>query len=112
MNGVAASPAIRKNTSIRVMGRLVPIRINLLEAILLLLTLVAGSLVSIWAKSSVLHERYLLEEVQKEQARLQMENRALRLEWATLTSPEVLEEAARKRFHLRHPGPKDVVRLP
>lgn len=79
---------------------------------MLFITFVAGSILSVWAKSCVLHERYLLEEAQKEQARLQMENRALRLEWATLTSPEVLEEAARKRFRLRHPGPKDVVRLP
>ncbi len=89
-----------------------PLRINLVEVFLLLLTIIGGSVLVVWSKSRVLHERYALEEAQREQTRLQMENRALRLEWATLTSPRILEEAARKRFHLRHPRPEEVVRMP
>lgn len=89
-----------------------PLRVNLVEVLVLLVTIVAGCVLIVWSKSTVLRELYALEVAQREQTRLQMENRALRLEWATLTSPRILEEAARKKFHLRHPRPEEIVRMP
>lgn len=92
--------------------RLFPLRVSLAQVLVLMPTLVAGCVLYVWARASVLHERYLLEEVQREQARIQMEHRTLRLTWATFSSPKALEEAARNRFHLHHPRPREVVRLP
>jgi cell division protein FtsL len=92
--------------------RMRSLTMNLLQCILLVLSLTICCVVFVRARAQVLHERYLLEEAQREQERLQMENRTLRLTWATYTSPKLLEEAARKRFHLHYPRPNEVVRVP
>lgn len=106
------TPMARCRSMPLLLPRLLPLKLSLAQVIILIPTLVAGCVLCVWARSSVLHERYLLEEAQREQARIQMEHRTLRLTWATLTSPKALEEAARKRFNLHHPGPREVVRLP
>jgi cell division protein FtsL len=80
--------------------------------VILICFLTVGCLVYVRARATVLHERYLLEEAQREQVRLQMENRTLRLAWATYTSPKQLEEVARKRFKLHYPRLNEVVRVP
>jgi len=112
MDAVVLSPASRPRVITREISGVFPLRVNLAHVLVLLPTLVAGCLLCVWTKASALHERYLLEEAQREQARIQMEHRTLRLTWATFTSPKALEEAARKRFHLHHPKPREVVRLP
>lgn len=112
MEVLVLSPAKPNRAIPRVIPGLVPLRLNLAHLLILLPTLVAGCLLCVWSKASVLRERYLLEEAQREQARIQMEHRTLRLTWATFTSPKALEEAARKRFRLHHPKPREVVRLP
>jgi hypothetical protein len=89
-----------------------PLTLNMGQTIALLLTLTICCVVYVRARASVLHERYLLEQAQREQVLVQMENRTQRLTWATYTSPKALEEAAKKRFHLRYPRPNEVVRLP
>ncbi len=112
MESIVLAPAKQNRAVPRDMSCLLPVHVNLVHILVLLLTLLAGCILWVWSKASVLRERYLLEEVQREQARIQMEHRTLRLTWATFTSPKALEEAARKRFHLRHPKPQEVVRLP
>lgn len=91
--------------------RISPVTINVIRCMFLLLSLVAACLLYVQARASVLHERYLLEEAQRMQHRIQMENRTLRLTWATLTSPKQLDDMARKRFRLHYPRPSEVVRL-
>lgn len=112
MEALVLSPVKQNRAIPRELLGLLPLRLNLAHVLILLLTLVAGCFLCVWSKASVLHERYLLEEAQREQAKIQMEHRTLRLTWATFTSPKALEEAARNRFHLHHPKPKEVVRLP
>jgi cell division protein FtsL len=92
--------------------RLLPLRLNMAQAVALFVSVTFCCVVYVRARASVLHERYLLEQAQREQVLVQMENRTLRLAWATYTSPKVLEEAAKKQFHLRYPRPSEVVRLP
>lgn len=112
MEALVLSPAKQDRVIPREVPSFLPLRLNLSYVLILLPTLVAGCLLCVWSKASVLRERYLLEEAQREQARIQMEHRTLRLTWATFTSPKALEEAARRRFRLHHPKPREVVRLP
>ncbi len=112
MEAVVLTPARQHRAIRKEISGLLPVRLNLAHVMVLLSSLVAGCFLCVWSKASVLRERYLLEEAQREQARIQMEHRTLRLTWATFTSPKALEEAARKRFHLHHPKPREVVRLP
>lgn len=112
MEALVLAPAKQDKAIPQGISGLLPLRLNLAHVLILLPTLVAGCFLCVWSKASVLQERYLLEEAQREQSKIQMEHRTLRLTWATFTSPKALEEAARKRFHLHHPKPKEVVRLP
>jgi cell division protein FtsL len=86
--------------------------VNLVPWILLILTFTMGCLLYVQSRTSVINERYLLEQAKHEKARLRAENRRLRLSWATLTSPEQIEKAARDRFHLHYPSPTEIVRMP
>ena len=97
----------------RLLGiRIRPITVNVVPCILAILSLTVGSLMYVQARSSMLRERYLLEEAEREQSRIRMENRTLRLTWATLTSPKILDDMARRRFRLHNPKPHEVMRLP
>ncbi len=97
----------------RLLGiRIRPITVNVVSCILVIISLTAGSLMYVQTRSSMLRERYLLEEAEREQSRIRMENRTLRLTWATLTSPKILDDMARQRFRLHNPKPQEVVRLP
>jgi cell division protein FtsL len=107
----------RRIPGARARGKLLGIRVprialNVVQCILFILSMTAGSLIYVQSRSAVVRERYLLEEAQREQSRIQMENRTLRLTWATLTSPKILDDMARRRFRLHNPKPQEVVRLP
>lgn len=86
--------------------------VNLFPWILIILTLTLGCLLYVQSRAGVIHERYLLEELKREQARGRAENKKLRLAWATLTSPKQIEKVARQRFRLHYPTPKEIVRAP
>jgi cell division protein FtsL len=79
--------------------------------LILLVSLTLGALLNVQGRNAVYHERYLLQKALQERHKLQMENRRLRLIWATITSTERLERMAKGRFRLHHPLPHEVVRI-
>jgi cell division protein FtsL len=88
------------------------VNINLVPWILLILTLTLGCLLSVQARTMVIQERYRLERVQKMGNRVRMENKKLRIAWATLTSPNQIERVARRRFQLHYAKPEEMVSMP
>lgn len=84
----------------------------LLPALLLGLSLVGLALLHVWLRLQVIHLGYVLSTTSKVQSQLEQENRELKLELATLTSPDRLEEKARARLGLREPEKGQVVLLP
>jgi cell division protein FtsL len=79
--------------------------------ILLSCALVGVALLLVWQRLRVVQLGYELSTTTKLERRLEQENRELRLELATLTSPERLEAMAR-RLGLREPRKGQVVVLP
>ncbi|MGH7771405.1 MAG: cell division protein FtsL [Candidatus Binatia bacterium] len=76
------------------------------------LCLVGLALLHVWLRLQVVHLGYVLSTLSKLQSHLEQENRELRVELATLTSPQRLEEMARARLGLREPEKGQVVILP
>lgn len=76
------------------------------------LVLVGMALLHVRLRLQVVHLGYVLSTTTKLQSQLEQENRELRLELATLTSPKRLEEMARTRLMLREPEKGQVVILP
>ena len=79
---------------------------------LLGICLVGLALLHVWVRLQVLQLGYVLSTTTKLQGHLEQENRELKLELATLTSPERLQELARIRLGLREPEKHQVVVLP
>ena len=69
-------------------------------------------LVYVWLRLQVVHMGYVLSTTTKLQGQLEQENRELKVELATLTSPERLEAMARKRLGLMSPEKGQVIVLP
>ncbi len=76
------------------------------------LCLVGLALLYVWLRLQVVHLGYVLSTLSKLQNQLEQENRELKVELATLTSPQRLEEMARVRLGLREPEKGQVVILP
>jgi cell division protein FtsL len=76
------------------------------------LGLVGVTLLHVWLRLQVVHMGYLLSTTSKLQNQLEQENRELKVELATLTSPDRLEAMARKRLGLVPPEKGQVVILP
>lgn len=74
--------------------------------------LIALVLIHVWLRLQVVHTGYVLATTSKLQSRLEQENRELKIELATLTSPERLESLARQRLGLRTPEKGQVIVLP
>jgi cell division protein FtsL len=74
--------------------------------------LVAVSLVHVWVRLQVVRMGYVLSTASKLQAQLEQEGRELKVELATLTSPDRLEAMARKRLGLQQPEKGQVIVLP
>jgi cell division protein FtsL len=74
--------------------------------------LVGLALLHVWVRLQVLQMGYVLSTTTKLQGHLEQENRELKLELATLTSPERLQELAQSRLGLREPEKHQVVVLP
>src|SRR5688500_18451328 len=69
-------------------------------------------LVHVWLRLQVVHMGYVLSTTTKLQGRLEQENRELKIELATMTSPERLESLARRRLQLAQPQKGQVIVLP
>ena len=70
------------------------------------------ALIHVWLRLQVVRMGYLLSTTTKLQSQLEQENRELKLELATLSSPKRLEEMARTRLGLKEPEKGQVVILP
>ena len=79
---------------------------------LLILALIGAVLVHVWARLQVVRMGYVLSTTSKLQTRLEQENRELKIELATMTSPDRLETLARQRLGLVPPEKGQVVVLP
>jgi cell division protein FtsL len=69
-------------------------------------------LLNVWLRLQVVNQGYALSATTKLHERLEQEQRELRVEHATLTSPERLEAMARRRLGLRPPEKGQVIVLP
>lgn len=83
-----------------------------LPTLVLGLMLLGLALIHVWLRLQVIQLGYVLSTTTKVQSQLEQENRELKLELATLTSPDRLEEKARVRLGLREPTKGQVVLLP
>ena len=75
------------------------------------LGLVGVALLHVWLRQ-VVHMGYVLSTTSKLQNQLEQENRELKVEFATLTSPDRLEAMSRRRLGLRLPEKGQVIVLP
>jgi cell division protein FtsL len=80
--------------------------------VLLAVGLVGVALLHVWLRLQVVHMGYVLATTSKLQNQLQQENLELKLELATLTSPDRLEALSRSRLGLRSPEKGQVIILP
>lgn len=76
------------------------------------LVLICVALLNVWVRLQVVQTGYVLATTSKLYSRLEQEHRELRVEIATLTSPDRLEQMARKRLGLIPPEKGQVVVLP
>jgi cell division protein FtsL len=76
------------------------------------LALIGVVLIHVWLRLQVVRVGYILSTISKLQGRLEQENRELKVELATLTSPERLEALARNRLGLVPPEKGQVIVLP
>jgi cell division protein FtsL len=80
--------------------------------VLLVLFLVGVVLLHVWLRLQVVHMGYVLSTTSKLQSQLEQENRELKVELATLTSPDRLEAMSRRRLGLTLPEKGQVIVLP
>ena len=66
----------------------------------------------VWLRLQVVQMGYVLSTTSKLQSRLEQENRELKIELATMISPDRLESLARRRLGLRQPEKGQVIVLP
>jgi cell division protein FtsL len=79
---------------------------------LLIVVLLGVVLVHVWLRLQVVQMGYVLSTASKLQSRLEQENRELKVEIATLTTRDRLDEMARRRLGLTPPQKGQVVVLP
>jgi cell division protein FtsL len=84
----------------------------LLRYAVIVLCFVSVVLLHVWLRLQVVNEGYGLSATTKLQQRLEQEQRELKVEYATLTSPERIEVLARRRLGLRPPEKGQVIVLP
>jgi len=79
---------------------------------LLVVAFLGVVLVHVWLRLQVVQMGYVLSTASKLQNRLEQENRELKVELATLTTRDRLDEMARRRLGLTPPQKGQVVVLP
>jgi len=87
-------------------------RWRLVAGVLLGMGVIGAVLVHVWLRLQVVQMGYVLSTTSKLQSRLEQENRELKIEFATLTSPDRLEAQARQRLGLAAPEKGQVIVLP
>ena len=83
-----------------------------LSGLFLAFCLVVLALLHVWLRLQVVHLGYVLSTTSKLENQLEQENRQLKVEVATLTSPQRLEAMARSRLGMVEPDRSQVVILP
>ena len=78
----------------------------------LALCMVGVALLHVWLRLQAVHMGYVLSTTSKLQNQLEQENQELKVELATLTSPDRLEVMARRRLGLTPPEKGQVIILP
>lgn len=79
---------------------------------MLVVALLGVVLLHVWLRLQVVHMGYVLSTASKLQSRLEQENRELKVELATLTTRDRLDEMARRRLGLAPPQKGQVIVLP
>src|SRR5512132_264134 len=79
---------------------------------LLIVVFLGVVLVHVWLRLQVVQMGYVLSTASKLQSRLEQENSELKVEMATLTTRDRLDEMARRRLGLKPPQKGQVVVLP
>jgi cell division protein FtsL len=69
-------------------------------------------LIHVWLRLQVVKTGYVLSSASKLQSHLEQENRELKIELATMTSPDRLESLARRRLGLVQPEKGQIIILP
>lgn len=87
-------------------------RPHLTATAFLVLGMIGVVLLHVWLRLQVVHMGYVLSTTSKLQNQLEQENRELKVEWATLTSPDRLEAMSRRRLGLTLPEKGQVIVLP
>lgn len=87
-------------------------RVALLPIALIGCGMVLFALAHVWLRLQVVHLGYELSTTSKLQNQLEQENRELKVELATLTSPERLQATVRSRLGMVEPATGGVVILP
>ena len=87
-------------------------RRNFFGVIVLAVGLIGLVWLHVWLRLQVVQMGYVLSTTSKLQGRLEQENRELKIELATMTSPDRLESLARRRLGLRQPEKGQVIVLP
>jgi cell division protein FtsL len=83
-----------------------------LSIALLIVVLLGVVLVHVWLRLQVVRMGYVLSTASKLQSRLEQESRELKVELATLTTRDRLDEMARRRLGLMAPQKGQVIVLP
>jgi len=76
------------------------------------LGLIAVVLVHVWLRLQVVKTGYVLSTASKLQSHLEQENQELKIELATITSPDRLESLAHRRLGLVQPEKGQIIILP
>jgi len=87
-------------------------RRGVLRYSVILLCFASVVLLHVWLRLQVVNQGYALSATTKLQQRLEQEQRQLRVEYATLTTPDRVEALARRRLGLRPPEKGQVIVLP
>ncbi len=87
-------------------------RRQILMMSLSVLAVISVVLTHVWLRLQVVHMGYVLSTTSKLQNQLEQEHRELKVELATVTSPERLEAMARQRLGLIYPEKGQVLILP
>ena len=82
------------------------------DAAIVLSLFVIISLFCVWSRVAVLQTGYRVHDQAQEYGKLEEKYRSLRLELATLKSPNRLVPLAQKRLNLHQPSPNQVVIVP
>jgi len=80
-----------------------------LRRILITLLIIAGLLLYVGGKVTIMRLGYRIDALEHEKQELERANRSLRIEASSLTSPARIEEIATKRLGLIRPKKEDIV---